>query len=320
MLSFVASSIVITLWCVFGGQRRSFRYALILNLTVAEFINSLNNTISGLYIVINHGVVQDGSACDLNGWVGQFSVQAVDFSILAIAVITLLTIQFKKYILYASTTKKILICASTWVVPLITSSTALGIHAIKPVSGNWCWIGNDRKWLRYALGHGWRFAIIIITFCIYIYVFSYMHQRLRMRDTSGRSYSFDYGNDSNGFEMNFWLANNGPVNGRTGPGAGKADDDFPLPPPKAFSGKAKEEKEGEEKLIPAPRIRIRQTNNIDKDVWRMVLLNMYPSSTQYIGFANACVYGFKEHWVDVKAWWRGRTGGGVRQGGWVMVA
>lgn len=35
LLSFVASSIVITLWCVFGSERRSFRYALILNLTVA---------------------------------------------------------------------------------------------------------------------------------------------------------------------------------------------------------------------------------------------------------------------------------------------
>lgn len=48
--------------------------------------------------------------------------QAVDFSILAIAVVTLLTIQFKSYILYASTPKKILICLSIWIVPLITSA------------------------------------------------------------------------------------------------------------------------------------------------------------------------------------------------------
>ncbi|KAL1620559.1 hypothetical protein SLS56_009585 [Neofusicoccum ribis] len=342
LLSLISSTIVIICWCVFGGQRRSFRYALILNLTVAEFCNSLNNSISGLYIVINHGVIKDGPTCDLNGWVGQFSVQAVDFSILAIAVVTLLTIQFKTYILYASTPKKIMICLSIWVVPLITSSTALGLNVIEPVSGNWCWIAQDHKWLRYALGHGWRFAIIIITFCIYIYVFLYMHQRLKLRDTSGRSYSFDYGKDTNGFEMNFWLANNGPVNanGRTTPNPGDRDDDFPLPPPKAFSAglpharpKSPTTVEAEEKLIPAPRIRIRQTTNIDKDVWRMVLLNMYPvtylilwlpgianriaestgnynhalgilqSSTQYIGFANACVYGFKEHWEDIRLWW-----------------
>ncbi|EKG14222.1 Glucose receptor Git3 [Macrophomina phaseolina MS6] len=145
--------------------------------------------------------------------------------------------------------------------------------------------------------------------------------------------------------MNFWLANNGPSGngGRTTPGAWKdPEDDFPLPPPKVLATTTRKEVgEGEEKLIPPPRIRIRQTTNIDKDVWRMILLNLYPvtylvlwlpgianriaeasgnysralgilqSSTQYIGFANACVYGFKEHWDDVVVWWRGRGGGGA---------
>ncbi|KAB2577964.1 Cyclic AMP receptor 3 [Lasiodiplodia theobromae] len=347
LLSFFSSSIVITLWAAFGAERRSFRYALILNLTVAEFINSLNNSISGLYIVINKGKAHDGPSCDLNGWIGQFSVQAVDFSILAIAVVTLLTIQFKSYILYAPTYRKVLICLSIWIVPLITSSTALGLNVIRPVSGNWCWISGEHRYLRYALGHGWRIAIIILTFCIYVYVFAYMHQRLRMRDKSdqARTYSFDYGNGANGFEMNFWLANGGPVNGGTGArgqaGTGKGVDDggeegLPLPPPKAFGGAAAKSggrDEAEEKLIAPPRMRIRQTTDIDKDVWRMVLLNLYPvtylilwlpgianriveatgnysrplgilqSSTQYVGFANACVYGFKEHWDDIKYWW-----------------
>lgn len=236
------------------------------------------------------------------------------------------------------------------ILTLSTGSTALGLDVIRPVSGNWCWIAGEHRYLRYALGHGWRIAIIILTICIYVYVFAYMHQRLRMRDKSdrARTYSFDYRNGANGFEMNFWLANGGPVNGgtgaaggRTGTGKGVVDDGgeegLPLPPPKAFGGPAAKSSAGrdeaEEKLIAPPRMRIRQTTDIDRDVWRMVLLNLYPvtylilwlpgianriveatgnysqplgilqSSTQYVGFANACVYGFKEHWDDIKYWW-----------------
>ena len=48
--------------------------------------------------------------------------QAVDFSILAITLITLLTIQLRSFIIYASTATKALICLSIWVVPLCTST------------------------------------------------------------------------------------------------------------------------------------------------------------------------------------------------------
>lgn len=71
---------------------------------------------------------------------------------------------------------------------------------------------------------------------------------------------------------------------------------------------------------------------IDREIWRMILLNMYPvtyfilwlpgianrvaeamdhpvkalvilqSSTQYIGLANACVYFYKEHARDLRRW------------------
>lgn len=48
--------------------------------------------------------------------------QAVDFSILAISLVTLLTIQLRSFIIYASTTTKALICLSIWIVPLYTST------------------------------------------------------------------------------------------------------------------------------------------------------------------------------------------------------
>lgn len=49
-------------------------------------------------------------------------LQAVDFSILAITLITLLTIQLRSFIIYASATTKALICLSIWIVPLCTST------------------------------------------------------------------------------------------------------------------------------------------------------------------------------------------------------
>ena len=76
-------------------------------------------------------------------------------------------------------------------------------------------------------------------------------------------------------------------------------------------------------------------SRIDRDIWKMLLLNMYPvtylilwlpgianriaegmgysvhalivlqSSTQYIGAANAAGYLYKEHGRDVREWWKG---------------
>lgn len=77
---------------------------------------------------------------------------------------------------------------------------------------------------------------------------------------------------------------------------------------------------------------------VDREIWRMLLLNMYPitylvlwipgianriaeamgydiralvilqSSTQYIGLANASVYVYKEHGRDIREWWAGIKG------------
>lgn len=77
---------------------------------------------------------------------------------------------------------------------------------------------------------------------------------------------------------------------------------------------------------------------VDREIWRMLLLNMYPvtylilwipgianriaegmgyevralvilqSSTQFIGLANASVYVYKEHKRDIREWWAGVKG------------
>jgi hypothetical protein len=92
LLSLFATALVILLWIFAGGKkRRDFRYALILNLTVAgmyhytldiciqltrgEFLNCLNNSVSGIAAVIRHRPLSPGLACQVNGWGGQLSVQ-----------------------------------------------------------------------------------------------------------------------------------------------------------------------------------------------------------------------------------------------------
>ncbi|KAL1614806.1 hypothetical protein SLS54_009463 [Diplodia seriata] len=150
LLSFVATTCVLISYIVYREQQRSFRHALVLNLAIAG--------------KPSHRI---------------HPVFAADFSILAIALVTVLTITRKTYMPDASLGRKVMICTSVWIVPLITSSTAAGLHTMAPVSGNWCWITSQRTDLRYALGHGWRFAIMFITIGVYIYVWWYMRQHFQ---------------------------------------------------------------------------------------------------------------------------------------------
>ncbi|KAF2085815.1 hypothetical protein K490DRAFT_45755 [Saccharata proteae CBS 121410] len=188
LMSCIATFCVLASYLAYSQQNLSFRHALIFNLALSDFLNSLNNSVSGIYVVTTRGAVPPGSACTFNGWFGQITVQATDFSILAIAIATLLTVTRKSYLPDVSLWKKVAICGSVWVVPSITSSTAAGLHELKSVSGNWCWISKDRTDLRYALGHGWRFTIILSTICIYAYIHYYLRQHFetleKMRSNS----------------------------------------------------------------------------------------------------------------------------------------
>lgn len=142
--------------------------------------------------------------CSVNGWIGQVSVQAGDFSMFAIAVVstpqslvhthlngvmisqsnistqfTLLTITEKVYMPAVSNVKKTLICLSVWIVPLTTGCIAVGMGVMMPAGANWCWISSSRTDLRYALTHAWRFAIIFIIICIYGYVYYYTSRHFK---------------------------------------------------------------------------------------------------------------------------------------------
>ncbi|KAK7514930.1 G protein-coupled glucose receptor regulating Gpa2-domain-containing protein [Phyllosticta citriasiana] len=179
VLSTIATFTVLVSYLIFSQQKRSFRHALVFNLARAEFVNSLNNSISGLFIVSHHRDLEKGLACDANGYIGHLTVQAADFSILAIALVTLFTVIRKTYLPETSVVSKVLICASVWVVPLVTSSTAVSLDAVQPIGGNWCWIAKERVALRYALGDGWRVAIILSTSFIYLHIYTYVRRHFK---------------------------------------------------------------------------------------------------------------------------------------------
>ncbi|KAK2601769.1 hypothetical protein QQS21_004653 [Conoideocrella luteorostrata] len=174
LLSLITTSTAITLHINFPPNTHC-RHALILNLLVADWINSLDNSISG-GIVLSNGYTftqkaPASAACLTNAWVGQVSVQAVDFNILIISIAVLITVYGNDRFIGSSRRGTILMCAAPWIPGLITGSIGLGLGAYGHVSGNWCWIRPDRLYLRYALTHAWRIAIFIATLVIYTFIY-----------------------------------------------------------------------------------------------------------------------------------------------------
>lgn len=86
-LSGLMTFFVLLSFAVYRQEQRTFRHALVFNLAVAEFINSLNGAASGIYFVITRELTP-GALCSINGWLGQVSIQASDFSMFAIAVVS----------------------------------------------------------------------------------------------------------------------------------------------------------------------------------------------------------------------------------------
>lgn len=264
-----------------------------------------------------------------------------------------------------------MICASVWIVPLTTGILGWRWNVYEPVTGNWCWIGSDHESLRYALTHGWRFGIIIISFWIYVFVFTFMHRQLKGHSFSSTSYSSyddipyesseELTADGDSIElesgqMNIFQASNQSPNPqpKEGPAAesplpprrhrrGMSSFSFTAPgrnptsiPPTASEFQQIALADDKRELDNNPSsFRLRRTaTKVDRDVWQMVLLNLYPvtyfllwvpglanriaeandhpvralsimqCSTQYIGLANAAVYMYKEHRKDIRDWSR----------------
>ncbi|RSM11088.1 hypothetical protein CDV31_006987 [Fusarium ambrosium] len=139
-----------------------------------DFINSLNNTVSGI-LVLKNGYPNPGTSpstgCLANAWVGQFSVQAIDFNILIISISVFLAVQRQQFLSDSSRTMTGIVCILPWIPGTITSFIGLGLSIYGPVSGNWCWIQSQHLGLRYGLTHAWRIAIFLATVSIYTFIY-----------------------------------------------------------------------------------------------------------------------------------------------------
>ncbi|KAM3414841.1 hypothetical protein BST61_g9985 [Cercospora zeina] len=190
-LSFLASSVFGVFYILYPPERH-FRQALIVNLLVADWINSLNNSISGAYVLsrahLHTSELVRGPGCYANGYIGQFSVQAIDFNVLVISISVLLTVRSPRFVMAPPWWQVAGVCAIPWIPPLITANVALGLNLYGPVSGNWCWIQAKYFGLRYALTHGWRMLIFVSTIAIYTYIYIYLMRafgRLGVGSTNG---------------------------------------------------------------------------------------------------------------------------------------
>lgn len=85
-----------------------------------DFINSLNNSISGIYLFA-YGSLQPGPACTANGFIGQLTVQGTDFAVLAIALATVFALRGADMVPDVSLRGKIIVSVAVWTMPVITS-------------------------------------------------------------------------------------------------------------------------------------------------------------------------------------------------------
>ncbi|KAK2459257.1 hypothetical protein APHAL10511_008734 [Amanita phalloides] len=183
LLSLIGSAFILICYAILP-LKFHFRHVLILNLAISDFLNALNNSAAGLYILANNKGLEPGRACIFNGFVGQVTVQATDCTILAIAISTVLIITRRGAIPnaregFGEKDQIFVLCFAIWALPFFTGFLALGMGWYSPASGNWCWIKEDPAYLRYVLTHGWRILFIIVEICLYVYLDRHIRRHYR---------------------------------------------------------------------------------------------------------------------------------------------
>ena len=150
----------------------------------------MNNVISAIY-TLTHKQIQSGPGCNFNGFISQISVQATDCSILAITIVTVLTITNKTsgLIDHHSSVKNFLIAGACWILPLITASIGLATHNYSPATGGWCWLKPQPVYLRYVLTHAWRITFIIVEIVLFTHLYLYLRSHFKALDDASHGNS-----------------------------------------------------------------------------------------------------------------------------------
>jgi hypothetical protein len=80
--------------------------------------------VSGI-LVLKNGYADPGAspstACLANAWIGQFSVQAIDFNILIISISVFLVVQRQQFLSDSSRAMTTIVCILPWIPGTITS-------------------------------------------------------------------------------------------------------------------------------------------------------------------------------------------------------
>lgn len=123
LLSFMGSAIALG-FQIIRPPVRHFRHALIVNLLFADLIYGLGNTISGAVFIIRgrtpSPITAPDTACLVSGWFSQANAQFVDFNILIMAIVVLLSVIRTDSITYLDFKWQMLICGAAWVPGIIT--------------------------------------------------------------------------------------------------------------------------------------------------------------------------------------------------------
>ncbi|KAJ3095366.1 hypothetical protein HDU97_007011 [Phlyctochytrium planicorne] len=160
-------------------QANITRKALLFSLFTADFTNAFLASIAEYYYVRNE-LRPNTYLCTLQGFLGQWSIQASDLSTFALAVTTYVITKaalnndifnvrirmFDANIIY--------ILGIIWTIPCITAT--IGYFTVGyGIAGGWCWFNKDpvplATYVRYITSHGPRMLIMVLIFFIYIDIF-----------------------------------------------------------------------------------------------------------------------------------------------------
>lgn len=172
LLSCFSTLFIIVFYVIFRKDIHNKRHPYILNLIVADFINSLNNTVSGFYVVVN-SAIPAGVGCSVNGLVGQVSILAVDYSVLIIALITYIALtkpqSFDRFQAAWKGYCQFVLLAIPWIAGGVTGVIGYIFPGYSAPPGvNWCWLPPEPIYWRYALTHGHRITIMLSIAVLYV--------------------------------------------------------------------------------------------------------------------------------------------------------
>ncbi|KAI8813181.1 hypothetical protein BJ742DRAFT_849958 [Cladochytrium replicatum] len=155
------------------------RELLVTSMLVSGLINSVNSVSSGFVVITTGKMPPRGSAqCTTSGFVRQWSLQSLDFTLLAITLTTSSVLMQKTNVGIMDVISKYIwvILGCCWGVSLGTATAAHFVIGYAP-SGAWCWIAGTplplATYARYGLTHGPRIAIfvtMIICYCMLFFV------------------------------------------------------------------------------------------------------------------------------------------------------